>query len=180
MVVVFAFLISSTIVQAETVDVPVTATVAQASLTLVKADDLDFGDIVVPAAGGNSTVTLVATGDTTTPEVTAGEANISGGGRGVVNVTSPITASVNISYAIVSDTSGGAGTGAANAIQIVTGENAGATMAVANIAGNSTAGPIELTALVQSQIYIGGELTVPSGQAAGDYSGICTVTVEYQ
>jgi hypothetical protein len=157
---------------AATVNVPATATVTAATLTLTKVTDINFGSIVSSTAV--STVTLDASAGAATPSITAGSASVSGGTSGLVTVGTNIDASVTISYAIT-----GADTGTtAEAIGI---SGAATTMAITNVSitNNSTASPKAITVAGPNQIHIGGELTVGANQAAGTYTGTCVCTVTY-
>ncbi|MDA8134415.1 MAG: DUF4402 domain-containing protein [Desulfobacteraceae bacterium] len=158
---------------AATVNVPATATVTAATLTLTKVTDINFGSIVSSTAA--STIRLNASTGAATPSVTAGSASVSGGTSGLVTVGTNINATVTISYAIESANT----TPIAEAIGVS--GTAGTSMAItdASITTNSTASPKAITVAGPNQIHIGGELTVGANQAAGTYAGTCVCTVIY-
>ena len=167
-----AVLMTTALGYAATVNVPATATVTAATLTLTKVTDINFGSIVSSTAV--STVTLNASAGAATPSVTAGTASVSGGTSGLVTVGTNIDASVTVSFAIT-----GADTGTtAQAIGIA---GAATTMAVTNasITTNSTPSPLAITVAGPNQIHIGGVLTVGANQTAGTYTGTCVCTVTY-
>jgi hypothetical protein len=167
-----AVLMANALGYAATVNVPATATVTAATLTLTKVTDINFGSIV--SSNAVSTVTLNASAGAATPAVTAGTASVSGGTSGLVSVGTNIAANVTLSFAIT-----GADTGTTpEAIGIA---GAATTMAVTNasITTNSTPSPLAVTVAGPNLIHIGGVLTVGANQAAGTYTGTCVCTVNY-
>lgn len=170
--IIIAILMVSTFGFAATVNVPATATVTAATLTLTQVTDLNFGNIISTAAV--STITIDATAGAATPAVTSGSASVSGGTSGLVTVGTNINANVTISFAIT-----GADTGTtAQAIGI---SGAATTMAITNasISTHSTPSPLAVTVAGPNSIHIGGVLTVGASQAAGTYTGTCVATVIY-
>nr|NJM04112.1 DUF4402 domain-containing protein [Desulfobacula sp.] len=171
-----AVLMATALGYAATVNVPATATVTAATLTLTKVTDIDFGSIVSSTAA--STITIGAHTGSATPVVT-GTASVSGGISGLVTVGTNINATVTISFAITSantptqaEAIGIAGTAPTAATYM--------TVTDASIATNST-GPSLLVSVAPAinNIHIGGVLTVGANQAAGTYTGTCVCTVNY-
>jgi len=151
-----------------------TATIQTATITLTPVDDLNFGTII---HAGPATILVEATAATDNgPQVDSGDAIITTGTgqRGQFDVSSPVDATVDVSYAIDD--------GAGNSDQIVSGVNT-MVLTAASIGANSTGGTnpttLALTASQTTPIYVGGLLQVGAGQAEGTYTGTITVTVDY-
>ncbi|WP_166944776.1 DUF4402 domain-containing protein [Sphingopyxis panaciterrae] len=135
--------------------------------TLIKTDDLDFGTLVSGTAAGSVTVNPVTGARSTSGGVTsvgndAQRATFQGSG-GILLITVSGSNSVTLSRA-----GGGAPTMTASLVR----------------AASTGGGGIALlgTTLLPSGVqtyYIGGTLTVPANQPAGDYSGTFTLTVNY-
>lgn len=135
--------------------------------TLIKTDDLDFGTLVSGPAAGSVTVNPVTGARSTSGGVTpvgndAQRATFQGTG-GILLITVSGSTSVTLSRI-----GGGAPAMTASLVR----------------AASTSGGGIALlgTTLLPSGVqtyYIGGTLTVPANQPAGDYSGTFTLTVNY-
>ncbi|HEY0596669.1 DUF4402 domain-containing protein [Sphingopyxis sp.] len=135
--------------------------------TLIKTDDLDFGTMISGPTGGTVSINAVTGARTTTGGVTPVGA---GTQRAVFQGTGGlllITVSGDTSVTLVR-----AGGGAPNMTATL--------VRAASTSGGGIAllGATLLPSGVQTY-YIGGTLTVPANQPAGDYSGTFTLTVNY-
>ncbi|WP_432768893.1 MAG: DUF4402 domain-containing protein [Sphingopyxis sp.] len=152
--------------QAADTDVTVNAAIVRPN-TLVKTNDLDFGTLTSGPTGGTVAVNAVTGARTTTGGVTpigngAQRATFVGTG-GIFLITVSGSTSVTLTRA-----GGGAPT-----------MTASLTRAASTSGGGiSLLGSTLLPSGVQTY-YIGGTLTVPANQPAGDYSGTFTLTVNY-
>ncbi len=135
--------------------------------SLIKTDDLDFGTMVSGTTGGTVSINAVTGARTTTGGVTpvgAGTQRAVFQGTGGILL---ITVSGDTSVTLVR-----AGGGAPNMTATL--------VRAASTSGGGVAllGSTLLPSGVQTY-YIGGTLTVPANQLAGDYSGTFTLTVNY-
>lgn len=135
--------------------------------TLIKTDDLDFGTLISGATGGTVTINALTGARTTTGGVTP-----VGGGtqRAVFQGTGGIlliTVSGDTSVTLVR--AGGDAPNMTATLVRATSTSGG---------GIALLGGTLLPSGVQTY-YIGGTLTVPANQPAGDYSGTFTLTVNY-
>lgn len=153
---------------AATTSVTATAIVQAATLSLATVTNMNFGTII--ATGVPSQVRIDASAGAATPSVVGGTATVSGGTSGLVSVTTNINANVTIAYTILGSQ------GTANTI-----ENATDTMAItaAQITSYSTPTNLAVTIAGPNSIHVGGQIAVGANQAAGTYTGACTVTVTY-
>ena len=153
---------------AATASVTATAVIQAATLSATKVTDINFGTIVSTSVA--SAIRIDASGGAATPATAGGTATVTGGTSGLVTVTSNINANVTITYAIV---------GSQTNVETI--ENATASMGCtnANITANSTPSGLAVTVAGPNQIHVGGEIAVGANQAAGTYTGTCTVTVTY-
>ena len=136
--------------------------------TLIKTDDLDFGTMVSGTTGGTVSINAVTGARTTTGGVTP-----VGGGtqRAVFQGTGGIlliTVSGDTSVTLVR-----AGGGAPNMTATLVRAASTSGGGIALLGGGTL-----LPSGIQTY-YIGGTLTVPANQPAGDYSGTFTLTVNY-
>ena len=120
--------------------------------TLIKTDDLDFGTLLSGPAGGSVTINPVTNGRSA-----AGGATLVGndGRRAVFQGT-------------LTRAGGGAAAMTASLVRAATTSGGGIALLGATL----------LPRGVQTY-FIGGTLTVPANQPAGDYSGTFTLTVNY-
>ena len=136
--------------------------------TLIKTDDLDFGTLVSGPTGGTAAVSPVTNARTTsggvTPVGTAAQRAVFQGTGGILLITVTGDNSVTLTRA------GGGGTMTASLVRAITTSGGGIT-----ILGSAAT---LLPSGVQTY-YVGGTLTVPANQPAGDYSGTFTLTVNY-
>ncbi len=135
--------------------------------SLIKIDDLDFGTMVSGTTGGTVSINAVTGARTTTGGVTpvgAGTQRAVFQGTGGILL---ITVSGDNSVTLVR-----AGGGAPNMTATL--------VRAASTSGGGIAllGSTLLPSGVQTY-YIGGTLTVPANQLAGDYGGTFTLTVNY-
>ena len=136
--------------------------------TLVKVDDLDFGTLVAGATGGTATVDPT-TGARTTGGGTAAVG--SGAQRAVFQGTGGLLLIIVSGDNVVTLTrSGGGGSMTATLTRAMTTSGGGITL----LGSSATL----LPSGVQTY-YVGGTLSVPASQPAGDYSGTFTLTVNY-
>jgi hypothetical protein len=140
------------------------AVVAAAALTAVETTPVDFGTIIISTVA--SEVTINASAGAATPSVTSGSASVSGGTSGVITVTSNLDANLTVTYPANATINDGTGPPAN-------------TMTMSQISTNSTASPFAATVAGPNLIHVGGVLSVANGQAAGNYTGTFTVTVNY-
>jgi hypothetical protein len=134
--------------------------------TLIKTDDLDFGTMISGPTGGTVSINAVTGARTTTGGVTPVGAGtqraIFQGTGGLLLITVSGDTSVTLTRA------GGGGTMTASLVRAASTSGGGIALL----------GSTLLPSGVQTY-YIGGTLTVPANQAAGDYSGTFTLTVNY-
>ncbi len=163
-------------VYAASTTINATATVSTATITLTPVNPLNFGTIV-SAGAANILVDAFTDGSAATSVVDSGTATISvAGSPGEIDVTSPVSATVNVDFAIADSTA------AANQIDDGGGNSMALTatsMYAYSSTGTATPNQLALTAATTSQIYVGGLLQIGATQAAGSYSGTITVTVTY-
>jgi hypothetical protein len=135
--------------------------------TLVKTDDLDFGTLVSGPTGGTASVNAVTGARTTSGGVTAAgndaQRAIFQGTGGLLLITVSGSTSVTLSRV-----GGGAPTMTASLVRAASTGGGGITLLGATL----------LPSGIQTY-YIGGTLTVPANQPAGDYTGTFTLTVNY-
>ena len=145
-----------------------TAIVQAATLSLSTVTNMNFGTII--ATGVPSQVRIDASAGAATPSVVGGTATVSGGTSGLVSVTTNINANVTLSYNI---------TGSLLTADVI--ENATDTMAItdAQVTTYSTPTNLAVTIAGPNSIHVGGQIAVGANQAAGTYTGACTVTVTY-
>jgi len=135
--------------------------------TLIKTDDLDFGTMTSGTTGGTVSINAVTGARTTTGGVTpigAGTQRAVFQGTGGILL---ITVSGDTSVTLVR-----AGGGASNMTATLVRAASTSGGGIALLSGTL------LPSGVQTY-YIGGTLTVPANQPAGDYSGTFTLTVNY-
>jgi len=135
--------------------------------TLIKTDDLDFGTLTSGPTGGTVSVNAVSGARTSTGGVTlvgtgAQRARFQGTG-GILLIT--VSGSTSVTLARVG---GGAPNMTASLVRAASTSGGGIALL----------GSTLLPSGVQTY-YIGGTLTVPANQPAGDYSGTFTLTVNY-
>lgn len=147
-------------------DVTVNAVIVRPN-SLVKTDDLDFGTMLSGATGGTISINAVTGARTATGGVTPvgndGQRAIFQGTGGVLLIN--VSGSNSVTLARVG---GGAPTMTATLVRAA--RNGGGGIALI--------GGTLLPSGVQTY-YIGGTLTVPANQPAGDYNGTFTLTVNY-
>lgn len=149
-------------------DVDAIAVVQAATLTVVENQNIDFG-IITQGSGASGTITLDASGGATTPSATGSGIVVQGGHSGKLTITSPITSSVTITYPPPDklNRSGGSPGTPEDEIDI------------SNFASNSTGTSLALTAATPKELHLGGELTIISTQAAGNYQESLTFKINY-
>lgn len=153
-------------VHAADTNVTVNAAVVRPN-TLIKTDDLDFGTLVSGATGGTVTINPVTNARTSGGGVTlvgtsARRAVFQGTG-GIFLIT--VSGSTSVTLARVG---GGAPSMTATLVRAASTGGGG----IALLGGTL------LPSGVQTY-YVGGTLTVPANQPAGDYSGTFALTVNY-
>lgn len=130
-----------------------------APIAITKASDLDFGQVtegnVVLAPNGTRSGDGIFPGSASTG--TAAKFNVSGEGNAAYFVTLPNSANLT-----------GPGPDLIAALFTATSNNGPINAGVANLASGSDV------------LNVGASLTIPSGQAAGAYSGTFNVSVQYQ
>ena len=155
-------------VPAQAADMAGTANVAVVRPNaLIKTDDLDFGTLIGGATGGTVTINPVTnartTGSGVTPVGSAAQRAVFQGTGGILLIT--VSGSTSVTLTRVG---GGAPTMTASLVRAASTSGGG----IALLGGTL------LPSGVQTY-YIGGTLTVPANQPAGDYSGTFTLTVNY-
>ena len=153
-------------VQAADTNVTANAAIVRPN-TLIKTDDLNFGTLVSGPTGGTVTVNPVTNartsgGGVTLVGTTAQRATFQGTG-GIFLIT--VSGSTSVTLARVG---GGAPNMTASLVRAASTSGGGIALLGATL----------LPSGVQTY-YIGGTLTVPANQPAGDYSGTFTLTVNY-
>lgn len=135
--------------------------------TLIKTDDLDFGTLISGPTGGTVSIDAVTGARTTnggvTPVGAGTQRAIFQGTGGILLITVSGSSSVTLARA-----GGGAAPMTASLVRAASTSGGG----IALLGGTL------LPSGVQTY-YIGGTLTVPANQPAGDYSGTFTLTVNY-
>ena len=135
--------------------------------TLIKTDDLDFGTLLGGPGGGTVTINPVTNGRSATGGATLvgsdGRRAVFQGTVGIFLITVSGSTSVTLTR-----TGGGAPAMTASLVRAATTSGGGIALLGATL----------LPSGVQTY-YIGGTLTVPANQPAGDYSGTFTLTVNY-
>ena len=135
--------------------------------TLIKTDDLAFGTLVSGATGGTVSINAVTGARSTTGGVTPVGAGtqraVFQGTGGIFLITVSGSTSVSLARA-----GGGAAPMTATLVRAASTSGGGIALLGATL----------LPSGVQTY-YIGGTLTVPANQPAGDYSGTFTLTVNY-
>ncbi len=135
--------------------------------TLIKTDDLDFGTMTSGTTGGTVSINAVTGARTTTGGVTpvggGTQRAIFQGTGGILLITVSGDTSVTLARA-----GGGAPNMTASLVRAASTSGGGIALLGATL----------LPSGVQTY-YIGGTLTVPANQPAGDYSGTFTLTVNY-
>ncbi len=141
--------------------------------------NLDFGSIVATPAG--ATILIDASAGAAVSVVNTGAASITvAGTSGLVNVDSPVSATVNITYTV-------AGLTAPNPVDALnqaavpanTMTFTGASIHTYSTGGGTNPGTLALTAGTTAALNIGGLLQVGAAQVDGIYSGVITVNVNY-
>lgn len=136
--------------------------------TLVKVDDLDFGTLAAGTIGGTATVDPATgartTGGGTTAVGSGAQRAVFQGTGGLLLITVSGDNNVTLTRA------GGGGSMTATLTRAMTTSGGGITL----LGSSATL----LPSGVQTY-YVGGTLTVPANQPAGDYSGTFTLTVNY-
>jgi hypothetical protein len=143
-----------------------TATVIE-PIAITKAADLVFGKF---APGGGGTVTVATDGART-----ASGTILSAVGSSPTAAQFDVTGDADATYSI-------GWTGVSVLTDLVSSETMTLSKISNLIGGNTTSGEVAtgtLSAGGAQSIYLGGTLTVGAAQAAGDYAGDVTVTVEY-
>ena len=135
--------------------------------TLIKTDDLDFGTLLSGPAGGSVTINPVTNGRSAAGGATLvgndGRRAVFQGTGGIFLITVSGSTSVTLTRA-----GGGAAAMTASLVRAATTSGGGIALLGATL----------LPRGVQTY-FIGGTLTVPANQPAGDYSGTFTLTVNY-
>ena len=153
----------------------VSAEIKEATLIMTSEKDLKFGDITVTGPGK---VRIDCTAGAATPAAVEGNIAVdaSDAQSGLVYITSPVSANVDIAYAVSSGTS---------TPDVLTGNQdtdpTTLTFTGADVAANSTggSGTLALTAGEKKELHIGGLLKIADEQAAATYSGTIKVTASY-
>ena len=140
-------------------------------LTLVKTGDLDFGRMLSGTTGGTVTINPSTNARTTTGGVTpvgggAQRATFQGAARVGLIVT--ITGSNTATLARAG--------GGATPLNATLTRTFGSGV---NVVTLPLVGTVTVVAAGVQTYYVGGTLTVPANQPAGDYSGTFTLTVNY-
>lgn len=135
--------------------------------TLIKTDDLDFGSLISGPTGGTVTVNPVTNARSSGGGVTLVGSNaqraVFQGTGGIILIT--VSGSTSVTLARV-----GGGAPSMNATLVRAASTSGGGIALL--------GATLLPSGLQTY-YIGGTLTVPANQPAGDYRGTFTLTVTY-
>ncbi len=135
--------------------------------TLIKTDDLNFGTLISGATGGTVTINPVTNARTSgggvTPVGSAAQRAVFQGTGGILFISVSGSTSVTLTRA-----GGGAAPMTASLVRAASTSGGG----IALLGGTL------LPSGVQTY-YIGGTLSVPANQPAGDYSGTFTLTVNY-
>ena len=163
---------------AQAVTINASATISTATLTINAVTDLDFGTIVVTGISeilidASAAVAPVAS------TVNLGTASITvAGTSGLVQVTSPVDATVDITYSVVGD-SGGTdvlddSAGTPNTMGFTA-----ANMRAYSTGGGTIPGTLALTANTPADVHVGGLLQIGASQTPGTYGGVITVNVVY-
>ncbi len=161
---------------AQAVTINASATISTATLTINGVTDLDFGTIIVT---GISEILIDASAAVApvVSTVNLGTASITvAGTSGLVQVTSPVDATVDITYSVVD------GTSAADLLDDGGGNTMGFTAAnirAYSTGGGTTPGTLALTANTPADVHVGGLLQIGAGQTPGAYGGVITVNVVY-
>ena len=168
---IFSAIAASTLAPAPAIAADQTGTAAAVVVrpnTLVKSDDLDFGTLVSGPTAGTATINPATNARSTTGGVTAvgtaAQRAVFQGTGGIFLITVTGDNSVTLTRA------GGGGSMTATLVRAITTSGGGIS-----ILGSSAT---LLPSGVQTY-YVGGTLTVPANQPAGDYSGTFNLTVNY-
>ncbi|MDY0361538.1 MAG: DUF4402 domain-containing protein [Desulforegulaceae bacterium] len=137
-----------------------TATIEAAALTATQQNSLNFGTIII--SDQESTIRINASAGAATPSVESGTASVSGGGSGLIYVTTNIDSNVTIVYPASATIA-----------------NAANQLTINNISANSTPSPLNAVTGTNNEIHVGGILTVPASQTAATYTGTMSITVNY-
>ncbi|MDD9303198.1 MAG: DUF4402 domain-containing protein [Desulfobacter sp.] len=159
---------------AATTTITANATIQTASLTLTPVTNLNFGTIVVT---GGANILIDATGGAAASAVDSGLASITvPGTSGLVQVDSPVDATVNITYTVADSTSAAdkLDDGATHTMDFTA-----ASMHTYSTGGGTNPGTLALTAGTTGDLHIGGLLQIGAAQTPGAYSGTITVNVNY-
>ena len=152
-----------------------TATIQSATITLSNVNALDFGTIVATGVCG---ILIDASSGAGVSTVNSGIATITvAGTSGRIDVDSPVSATVNITYAVASTTGSVADTiddGAGHSMTFTA-----ASIRTYSTGGGTNPGTLAMVAGVTNSIHVGGLLQVASAQTAGTYTGTITVGVNY-
>ena len=135
--------------------------------TLIKTDDLDFGTLISGTTGGTIAINAVTGARTATGGVTPvgndGQRAVFQGTGGFLLIT--VSGSTSVTLARVG---GGAPTMTATRVRAASTGGGGITLLSGTLLPSGV-----------PTYYIGGTLTVPANQPAGDYNGTFTLTVNY-
>ena len=135
--------------------------------TLIKTDDLDFGTLLSGAGGGTITINPVTNGRSAAGGATLvgndGRRAVFQGTGGIFLIT--VSGSTSVTLTRIG---GGAPAMTASLVRAATTSGGGIALLGATLRPSG----------VQTY-YIGGTLTVPANQPAGDYSGTFTLNVNY-
>lgn len=146
------------------VDVPVTANLTSATVTLTKTTDVAFGTIVGSGVGtvtinanGGATTTATVTGSYQAPtDAASGAIKVEGNSTDNITITYPLTVAVSL---------GGLGVGS--------------ILTISDIEAKSTTTPLAVDAGVDGVINVGGVLSLAGGETEQLYSGTYTITATY-
>ncbi len=136
-------------------------------IAITKVVDLNFGQFAPGSAGG--TVTVATNGDRT-----ASGPILSSTGASAAAAQFDVTGAADATYSIAWSGDTELTDGATNTMTL--GRISELTPSASTTVGDVTSGTLASGA---QSIYLGGELTVATAQAAGTYTGNVTVTVEY-
>ncbi len=148
------------------------ATVKKGTIKVTSEEDLEFGEIIPKPSEKVQILVDASAGAATEATLKTGKATLKGNAHsGLVKVTSPIACELSITYSVGSQ-------------QVQESSNSN-TLALtnANVEKYSTKSPLTVQANTETDIHIGGLLTIPNNLAANgfdqDYTGQITVGVDY-